>query len=473
MTSAPRPLQVVVISQQVSLLHDVSWILDAVGYKVETSNDLGPDALWRRYSVADLVIVDGRSMREPTAATFALDSDKPHYRIFLYDPSKATDFSAWYTAGAHDGLRAPVSRGELLARVRTGTRFIEFERRLLNRSSRGSIPGMYSRRGFLRKLRKLSAGDELGTSQNAILIAAIDWYAGIRRKCGETAGQSLVNTAARAIKRVAGENAVSAYLGDGRFAALLVGQTPAAAKTTAESLGRDFGSRESHHESIPRPSLTSAVVPWVVGSNADHFLFDALETLALAEHSGGGSVVLEGEYSKEFSIWKQDLTTGNPFVNVVAQDIMEPFPAVLERDAQQPELAEAFLSSGVSVQPVVDQDGRLAGIAADDASLSQISTSHASPTLATPETIAHDASFAEILEAFSSRDCATLIVTAAERPLGYLTCDAFLSMIDPIHTETFGHTDAPIDELKYLIVPAAPDQSAATEIAGSAASTTG
>jgi GGDEF domain-containing protein len=455
MTNAPRPLQVVVISQQVSLLHDVSWILDAVGYKVETSNDLGPDALWRRYSVADLVIVDSRSMGEPSAATFALDSDKPDYRIFLYDPAKPTDFSAWYAAGAHDALRIPVSRGELLARVRTGARFIEFERRLQNRSSRGSIPGMYSRRGFLRKLRKLSAGDELGSAQNAVLIAAIDWYAGIRRKCGETASQNLVNTAARAIKRVAGENAVSAYLGDGRFATLLVGQTPAMAKTIAESLARDFGSRESHHESIPRPSLTSAVVPWLAGGNAEHFLFDALETLALAEHSGGGSVVLDGEYSKELSVWKQDLTTGNPFVNVVAQDIMEPFPALLQRDAQQPELADAFRSSGVSVQPVVDRDGRLVGVAADDASSAR----------AKPETISHDANFAEILEAFSARDCATLIVTAGERPLGYLTCDSFLSMIDPIHAETFTHTDASIDELKYLVVPAALDQATPAEAA--------
>jgi GGDEF domain-containing protein len=411
-------------------------------------------------------------MGEPAAATFALDSDKPNYRIFLYDPAKPTDFAAWYAAGAHDALRVPVSRGELLTRVRTGARFIEFERRLQNRSSRGSIPGMYSRRGFLRKLRKLSAGDELGSSQNAILIAAIDWYTGIRRKCGETASQSLVNTAARAIKRVAGENAVSAYLGDGRFAALLVGQTPAGAKTIAESLARDFGSRESHHESIPRPSLTSAVVPWLAGSNADHFLFDALETLGLAEQSGGGSVVLEGEYSKEFSVWKQDLTTGNPFVNVVAQDIMEPFPALLERDSQNSELADAFRASGVPVSPVVDSEGRLVGITYD-ASAAVNSNRHASPALGKPETISHDASFAEILEAFSSRDGATLIVTAAERPLGYLTCDSFLSMIDPINAETFGHTDSPIDELKYLVVPAALDQGVSADAAQPAASTAG
>jgi hypothetical protein len=58
-----------------------------------------------------------------------------------------------------------------------------------------------------------------------------------------------------------------------------------------------------------------------------------------------------------------------------------------------------------------------------------------------------------------------LIVTAGERPLGYLTCDSFLSMIDPVHAETFAHTDAPIDELKYLVVPAALDQATPAEAA--------
>ena len=70
-----------------------------------------------------------------------------------------------------------------------------------------------------------------------------------------------------------------------------------------------------------------------------------------------------------------------------------------------------------------------------------------------PETISYDASFPEIFEAFSSRGCATLVVTDGERPLGYLTCDGFLSMIDPIHAESFAQTDEPADELDYLVVP--------------------
>jgi GGDEF domain-containing protein len=462
-----RPLQVVVISQQVSLLHDISWILEAVGYKVQTTNDFGQDALWRRYSTPDFVIVDGRGIAEPTSSTFAIDSDKPLYRIFLYDPSKPFDSSAWYAAGAHDALRTPISRGEFLARVRTGARYLEFERRLQNRSSRCAMPGMYSRRGFLRKLRKLAAGDELGSSQRVLLMTAIDWYAGIRGKCGETASHSLVNTAARAIKRVAGENAVSAYLGEGRFATLLVGQSALTAKTVAESLARDFGSRESHHESIPRPSLTSAVVPWSTGPNADRFLNDALETLELAEHSGGGCVIVDGEFSKELSAWKEDMSSGNPFVNVVAQDIMEPFPAVLQLDAEQNELATALRNSGIPVRPYVDREGRLVGIAADaqvpGETLIDRASGLTSESLAMPETIAYDAGFPEIFEAFSSRGCATLVVTANDRPLGYLTCDGFLSMIDPVDAGSFAQVAVSIDELDYLVVPPSIGEPAAAE----------
>ncbi len=457
MSSPPRPLHVVIVSEDTALLHELSWVLEAVGYEVCTTKDFEKEALWRRYTATDYVIVDGRSFAEPTAAIFAHESDDPIYRVFLYDPTKRTDFSAWYGAGAHDALRVPLSRGELLVRVRTGARYLEFERRLIHQSSRSIVPGMVSRRGLLRKLRKLSVGEEFGVTQHTLLVTEIDWYTGIRRKSGALASRGLVAAAARSIRRAVGENAVSAYLGEGRFATFLVGQSLAVAKSAADVLAKDFGSRESHHESIPRPTLTSAVVPWSADDPVDRLLNQALELLELATHSGGDCVLLQGDFSKELAAWQHEMTAGNPFDNVVAQDIMEPFPAVLQRGANQRELAETLRRSGIPVCPYVDSDGRLVGVAVAPYSAAETrigeAAGAAATELTTPETIAHDASFPKIYEAFSSLGCATLVVTADEHPLGYLTCDGFLSMIDPIHSDSFTGKAEPTEGLDYLVVP--------------------
>jgi hypothetical protein len=192
-----------------------------------------------------------------------------------------------------------------------------------------------------------------------------------------------------------------------------------------------------------------------------------METLELAEHSGGGCAILEGEFSKEFAAWKEDMSTGNPFVNVVAQDIMEPFPAILQLDAEQSELADVLRNSGIPVRPYIDREGRLVGIAVDERAGGEALIDRAAgltgETLVMPETISYDASFPEIFEAFSSRGCATLVVTANDRPLGYLTCDGFLSMIDPVDAESFATTQASADELNYLVVPTLVGEAAAAE----------
>jgi GGDEF domain-containing protein len=464
MSAEPRPLNVVVISEHVPLLHEVSWTLECVGYKVQTTHDFAPEALWRRYSFTDIVIVDSRGVSEPTAETFAHDSDDPLYRIFLYDPTKRTDFAAWYAAGANDAIRIPLSRGELLTRVRTGARYLEFERRLQHQSARSTVPGMYSRRGLLGKLRKLAAGNDLSLAQCTLLMTAIDWYPGIRRKSGETASRNLANTTARAIRRAVGENVVSAYVGDGRFATLFVGQSPAAIKSIAETLAKDFASRDSLHESMPRPTLTSAIVPWTAGSTVETFVNDALESLDLAVHSGGESVCLDGEFNQAHSAWKQEMSTGNPFANVVAQDIMQPFPALLPADADERRLPDGLRDSGIPVLPFVDHEGRLvAAIVADKSS--DVARHPGNDTLAPPETISYDATFTDIYEAFSSRGCASLIVTDGGRPLGYLTFEGFLSLIDPVHAESFAHTDRPVDELAYLVVPGKTGEAVAAGVA--------
>jgi hypothetical protein len=86
--------------------------------------------------------------------------------------------------------------------------------------------------------------------------------------------------------------------------------------------------------------------------------------------------------------------------------------------------------------------------------------------LAMPETIAYDATFPDIYEAFSSRGCDTLVVTADDRPLGYVTREGFLAMIDPIDADSFAFPGEPSEELTYLAVPSIPSGNAAIEQVG-------
>lgn len=463
MVSDPRPLRVVAISQSVSLLHEISWVLEAVGYDVQTSSDTAPTALWRQYANPDFVIFDGRDVLEPTSEALAVETENPVCRLFVYDPTKRTDFAGWYAAGANDGLRFPLSRGELLARLRAGARYLEFERRLTTKSSRSTIPGIFSRQGLLRKLRQLvkdERAERAGESHNTFLAIAIDWFDGVMRKRGEVAGRNLVAAVSRAIRRAAGDGAFAAYLGQGRFAVMLTGHAVAAARSIAESLAKDVASRESRPESTLRPTLTIALVPWSGGTDMERKIVELLESLRLAETCGGDRIVEQGEFSAELAAWRDEISAGNPFNTVMALDIMEPFAAVFEQDADQADLARRLCERGLgaSVLPLVDRNGKLIGVVGDGPAQAEVQAglipSLGSLKISMPETIPHTASFPEIYEAFSSRGCTTLIVTANDEPLGYLTCEGFLSMIDPITSETYSRSDAPVDDLAYLTVPA-------------------
>jgi hypothetical protein len=128
---------------------------------------------------------------------------------------------------------------------------------------------------------------------------------------------------------------------------------------------------------------------------------------------------------------------------------MEPFPAP-NSESVDDDLFDARRHASLLARAQVDGNGfsAPAGTNIDGASGN---SQRAKTSL--PETIANDASFPDIYEAFTSRGCTELVVTAGDKPLGYITCYGFLSMIDPIHAESFAHTDKSVDELAFLVVP--------------------
>jgi GGDEF domain-containing protein len=446
MAHSARPLRITVVSPEIAVLHELAWMLTAVGYSVTTSKDVSENAPWRQFSDADMLIFDGRSIPAPKTATLALHSNSPLYRFFLYDPTAGSELSAWFAAGANDALRTPVSRGELLVRARVGARTLEFENRLKSQATSSELQGIYSTRGLLRQLTKLSSERVSVSWGHTLVTTTIDFFSGLRRQEGEAAAQSLLAKLAATIQQSANGTAITGYVGDGTFQALLPGRKVTAAHVISEHIANTF--RLAQHDRDTCVSLTTAVVSWQLGMSPERLLELGHEILTIAKQSGGDCAIEQSTFAQELSNWQQELTIGSPLANVVAQDIMEPFPFVLKQGGANQPMIAALRRSGLPIWPVVNQEGKLVGVTMPTSKDVTAEWNHDSvdqPGLTNPVTIAHNAPFPEIYETFSKEGCPEIVVVAEHRPIGYLSFDNFISLIEPIDSATYS-SDLPVDE---------------------------
>ena len=228
----------------------------------------------------------------------------------------------------------------------------------------------------------------------------------------------------------------------GRFTWCLAGQKVAAARDVAELIARGV-SRRSRPSAIRRAAFIDDRDRALARSafSPSSSWNKRTKRLAIAHQSGGDCAIDQDAFAQELASWRNELAAGNPLANVTAQDIMEPFPAVLERESADPAMLAALRRGESPVWPFVDRDGQLVGVASPespaDATAIWPADAAAGQALVTPVTIAHDAAFPEIYEAFSSQGCMTMVVVGDGRPVGYLTCGGFLSLIEPIMSATY------------------------------------
>ncbi|HEV3417786.1 MAG TPA: diguanylate cyclase [Pirellulales bacterium] len=311
-------------------------------------------------------------------------------------------------------------------------------------------------RGLLRKLSKFTTDGESVSLGHTLLTTSIDLFAGICREDGGSVARRLLAALAKSIQQSASGQAIAAYVDDGTFHILLPGRKVAAARVVAEQIAHGFRAAQVDRESRARLSVTTAIVPWRVGVSGEQLLERGQETLAIAKQSGGDCAIEQNEFAQELSAWQNELAAGSPFANVIAQDIMEPFPAVLEHDLVNQAMLAALRRSGAPVWPFVDREGRLVGVASPASATEEVaaweSNSSGSEALTQPVTIAHNAAFPEVYEAFSTQGCLIMVVAADHRPIGYLTCRGFLSLIEPIDSATFSSDEPGPEDSRSLLV---------------------
>lgn len=448
-------MRIVIISPDKPLLREMAWVLSAVGHHVETSTDTSDSALWRQFAQPDVLLVDGRPQGIEPANSLQNEHGEACYQIVLYDAATDGDLGNWFAAGAHDALRVPLSRGELVARVRQAARWLTFERRFRAQAYTTFAPGWLTESALIAELARHAAWGTEPLENSILLVAQIDWFEGYQRQAGQGAARRLAHSAARSLRRVVGEKVVGAYLEQGRFALVLPASSIATARKHAEQIAEDFGCRESHRDSLTRPTLTLSLTGWQAEfeHQIDQWLQIGLEVLEVALHSGGDTVQDGSDCRAELQAWQQEVTVGNPFASVVAMDIMQTFPATLTRDKPDFPLADAASRAGFTWIPVVDGAGKSLGVI--DLPLAPGVTLLPAPR--SLDSIPASATFGEIYEAFAEAESSDLLVEADGEPVGYLSCEAFTSLIEPVSPTTYAHRTI-YHDTRDLIVPWLPDQ---------------
>lgn len=451
MANSHQAMTIVIISPDHALLREMAWVLVAVGHRVETSSDLSETALWRQFAQPDVLLVDARVGQVEPATHLQFDSTEACYQIVLYDTETEGELGNWFAAGAHDAVRIPLSRGELVARVREGARWLAFEGSLQALSHTTLAPGWLTESALLGELSRRATPQSTSLEGSVLLLGQIDWFDGYQRQAGQGAARRLAHSAARSLRRVVGEKVLGAYLEQGRFALVLPATTVAVARKHAEQIAADFGCRESHRDGLARPTLTLAITPWQAEQEPDQWLQTGIDTLEVALYSGGETIHDSTDCSAELQAWQQEMTIGNPFANVVAMDIMHTFPAILVRDEPDFALAATLSRAGSTWLPVVEANGNLVGVV----DLPLPPGLETLPPARPLGTISASATFAEIYEAFAEAESTQLVVEVEGQPIGYLTCEAFTSLIEPVSPASYVHGSLTYDTRDLIVQPLA------------------
>lgn len=437
----------------------LSAFLEVFGFEMRQATGW-PEALGAlEAGPAECVILDaGGSIRQafPWCGQLRDKTARDHVHVLmLVDEPGPRALTEALEAGADDFLTRPIVFGEVLARLRSAARAVEFERRLREQSDVEPITGMPSRAVLLEHLARAVGRAGQGGASSCVLLD-IDFLDAVNRRHGRPEGDRLI--------RAVGEKLAAmpapwiASLGAGRFAAVLADASEEDAAAWADSIRQTIATTEFNLGGADRPvRLSGAVVPVRAELSAQQNLDKATDALRWAKHSGRNVVVRSGQFAEESQAWNELVSQGRLFEGTIARDVMTPCTLVLGVDDPLDRAAALFARSRLEILPVVDGQGRLAGVLENAAIVGMSPADAASPVGALMETapLARDEEtpFDELMEFFRQQPAARLVIQRDGRPTGLVTANSLLALSVPLGSESFAPAEPFSTTSDFLLVP--------------------
>lgn len=459
-----RPLNVLIVAADRTLLRHLSKFLGVFGYRVDQAAGVEQAHAALQRSRPEFLIIDedlggaAELCREACA-----DEDLPYiFSLLLTRSPGPGDVNDALESGFDDFLAKPVVYGELLARLRAGARLREFERRWRDQSGVDPVTGLPNRGSLMTRLTSCAGQSTSKGTPLACAMIDVDYFGRVAALRGSNAAEETLKQLGQLITARAADGDFVACLGGDLFAVLLPDRNDVEAAQWAESLRQEIAGQDlsGGEDGSLRITVSIGVADCQVGPPALFDLLDQTElALKAAKTSGRDCVIRWGEHEDEAAAWAELATPGRLFEHTVARDVMTVSTVALRVDDSVDRAAALLEQTGLFAVPVVDGQGRLAGVITQDTDWNRLSGSWRGRRNVREVMNAHPAceneftSFSALVDHFAADPGSLLVIVDDRRPTGYITRDNLAALSEPLNSSSFHPVEEDFAQgSKYLLV---------------------
>jgi diguanylate cyclase (GGDEF)-like protein len=458
-------LKVLVVTDERRMLRQVSSFLAALGYQVQSVAAPGQALALLETSPPDFLLLDaeldGLDALEFCRSARLRDGPSPCYTFLMVGDGQADDLAEALEAGVDDFLPKPLRYVELLARLRAGARSLEFERRWRRQTRVDPLTGLMNRWAFLETVRGSAAKEGEAHRPAACVMADLDFLEPINLTHGRPAGDAVVRAVAERLRQHAAEGEVLAGFGGGRFCIWLPNLTEAEAIERAERFRAALAENDIPLDRAPLRVTASfgVAVSDAPGVDAEKLVEQASSALHDAKSSGRNCVTRFGEHRDDTKSWVESVAHGKLLEQAVARDLMTPCTVLLHAEHAIARAAAVARSTGLKFLPVVDGEGRLAGMIAAEAVLAKPKAGAAAAlrvgdVMTTKMAVVdEDAGLPILMDLLFKESWPVVVVTASDLPVGCVTVDSLASLGARITADSFAPSVPYASSNAYLVVP--------------------
>lgn len=290
----------------------------------------------------------------------------PHYVyiIFLTAKTDTTEMITGLEVGADDFLSKPVSQGELLARMRSGSRVLELERRLSLMARTDALTGLMTQRSFYESLEKEWHRSRRQHFPLSCVMMDLDFFKQVNDVHGHPAGDSVLKSWAELLlDNCRASDFVCRYGGE-EFSILLPESNEIDAAAWAERTRRRLAALRipSGHRILQVTGSFGVAQCRDELQNSEELVDLADQALLCAKRAGRDRVVQYSSLvdSPEPTLHAAERQDGI-FQGILARDVMSPLVVCLRDQQTIDEATHFFVQSGMTSTPVLNADGAMAG----------------------------------------------------------------------------------------------------------------